>query len=134
MRVNPDQTNIICKKILATVVAILIVNVLCVSSVSAQKQELSADEAKAEIIKLGTGKKAGVRITTSDNTKIKGWLSFAGEDHFTVTADNGNSTDIKYSDVRQVKSLRPSKGLTAAVAIVVVGAAALVFLFAGTKH
>jgi hypothetical protein len=124
-----------CNKVFAIFVAVLTVNLVCVSSANAQKKDLSVDEAKATIAKLGTGPKAAVRVTLKDNKKIQGWLSSADEEHFTVTAEkSGASTDIKYSDVRQVKSLRPSKSLVALVAVAVVGGAALVFLFAGAKH
>jgi hypothetical protein len=124
-----------CKKALAIIMTVFIINLVCVSSVRAQKKEISADEAKAEIAKLGTGPKAVVRVTLKDNKKVQGWLSFAGEDHFTLTGEkSGALTDIKYSDVTRVKSLRPSKGaLVAGVAggLALVG---VIFLFAGAKH
>src|SRR5260370_27140883 len=123
------------KKALAIIISALTLNLVCVSSVMAQQKELSADEAKAEIAKLGTGQKALVRVTVKDDKKVQGWLSFAGEGHFTVAAEkSGALTDIQYSDVKQVKSLRPSKGLIAVVGVACLGAAVLVFLFAGAKH
>ena len=129
MSVNPYPTNIMCRKILATVVALFIVNLICIPSL-AQKKQLSVDEAKAEIAKLGTGPKAVVRITLKDNKKIQGSLTFAGDDHFTVTDEkSGALTDIKYLDVKQIKSLKPSTGLKVGLwAAVVVGSVLLLAL------
>ena len=121
-----------CKKAIAIIIAALTLNLVCVSSVRAQKKEFSADEAKAEIAKLGTGPKAIVRITLKDNKKMQGWLSFAGEDHFTLTSEkSGALTDIKYSDVARVKSLKPSKGAVVAGVVGGLALGVLIFLFAG---
>ena len=124
-----------CRKIVATVAGILTVNLICVSSLTAQKKELSADEVRAEIGKLGTGPKAVVRVTLKDNKKVQGWLSFAGADHCTVTAEkSGALTDIKYSEVASVKSLKPSKGALIAAVAGGLSLAVVIFLFAGAKH
>ena len=101
-----------------------------VEQVTAQKKGLSADEAKAEIAKLGTGPKSVVRVTLKDDRKVQGWLSFAGEDHFTLTTEkSGALTDIKYSDVARVKSLKPSKGAVIAVTVGGLALSLLIFLF-----
>lgn len=123
------------KKLLAIVVAVFMANLVCISSVNAQKKALSGDEVKAKIAKLGTGPKAVVRVTLQDKTKVQGWVSAVTDDHFTVTDEkSGAGTTIAYADVREVKSLRPSKGaliagVSGGVALVVV-----IFLFAGAKH
>jgi hypothetical protein len=123
------------KKALAIIMTGFIINLVCVSSVRAQKKDLSTDEAKAEIAKFGTGPKAIVRVTLKDNKKVQGWLSFAGEDHFTLTGEkSGALTDIKYSDVTRVKSLRPSKGALVAGVAGGLALAVVIFLFAGAKH
>jgi hypothetical protein len=122
-----------CRRIFVVVVAMLILKFFCMPQGMAQGN--STDEIKAKLSKLGTGPKAEVRVTLKDNKKIQGWLSSIADDHFTVNeVKSGTVTTIPYADVKTVKSLRPSKGLTAGVALVVIGAAALVFLFAGAKH
>ena len=124
-----------CQKALAIIIAALTLNLVCASSTLAQKKGLSADEAKAEIAKLGTGPKAVVRVTLKDDKKVQGWLSLAGEDHFTLTGEkSGALTDIKYSDVARVKSLRPSKGALVAGVAGGLALAVVIFLFAGAKH
>ena len=118
------------KKALAIIMTVFAINLVCVSSVRAQKKELSADEAKAEIAKLGTGPKVVVRVTLKDDKKVQGWLSFAGEDHFTITDEkSGALTDIKYSDVARVKSLKPSKGALVAGVVGGLALSVLIFLF-----
>jgi hypothetical protein len=123
------------KKLLAISIIALILNFFCVSSATAQSKELTVDEAKAAVAKLGTGPKAMVRVTLKDKKRVQGWLSSAGEDHFTVTNEkSGTLTDINYSEMTEVKSLKPSKSLIAVGAVAVVGTAVLIFLFAGAKH
>lgn len=123
------------KKLLLVGIGGLMANLICVHPVNAQKAALSVDEVKTKIVKLGTGPKAVVRVTLVDGKKIQGWVSSLADDRFTVTDEkSGAVTTIAYSEVKQVKSLRPSKGLTAVVAVAVVGAAALVFLLAGAKR
>jgi hypothetical protein len=124
-----------CKKALAIVIAVLTFNFVCASWATAQTKVLSADEAKAEIAKLGTGPKAIVRVTLTDGRKVRGWLSLAAEDHFAVSNEkSGALTDIKYSEVAGVKSLRPTKGAMVAAVAGVFAVAAVIFLFAGAKH
>jgi hypothetical protein len=124
-----------CQKALAIIIAALTLNLVCASSTLAQKKGLSADEAKAEIAKLGAGPKAVVRVTLKDDKKVQGWLSLAGEDHFTLTDEkSGALSDIKYSDVARVKSLRPSKGALVAGVAGGLALAVVIFLFAGAKH
>jgi lipoprotein-anchoring transpeptidase ErfK/SrfK len=123
------------KKLVLVAIAALVANLIFVHSVSAQKTALSVDRVKAKIVKLGTGPKAVVRVTLVDGKKIQGWVSSQADDRFTLTDEkSGVATTLAYSDVKEVKSLKPSKGLVAAVAVAVVGAAALVFLFAGSKR
>ena len=124
------------KKLLSLLIAGLLVNAISPSPAHAQSGEsLSPDKAKAEVAKLGTGPKAVVRVTLTDNKKVQGWLSFAGEDHFTITSEkDGALTDIKYSDVTRVKSLRPSKGALVAGIAGGLALSVVIFLFAGAKR
>jgi hypothetical protein len=124
-----------CRKIISTVITIVILNLICSSGVLAQRTGLSPDEVKTQIAKLGTGPKAVVRITLNDKRKMQGWLALVAEDHFSLTDEKtGSVNEIRYADVSSVKSLKPSKSAIAVGAMAVIGAAALIFLFAGAKH
>jgi hypothetical protein len=124
-----------CRKIISTVIAILTVNLVCSSEAFAQTRTLTADEAKVQISRLGTGPKVVVRVTLKDKRKMQGWLSLTADDHFSLTEEKtGNVTDVNYADVAAIKNLKPSKGLIAIGAVVGIGTAAAIFFFAGAKH
>jgi hypothetical protein len=121
-----------CRKIISTVVTILAVNLLCVTLVPAQNRNLSSDEAKAQISKLGTGPKARVDVKLRDGTKLTGYVSERQDDYFIVTdAKTGNATKVAYAEVIQVKARKNSSGakilirglalLAGVIAVIVIG-------------
>ena len=135
MRADANSKKGVCRKTTATVIAVLTVNLICISSVTAQRNELSAADARMEIAKLGTGPQAVVRVILKNKKKVQGWLSFADDGHFTVTAEkSGAVTSIKYSDVSSVKNLKPSRGALVAGIAGGLSLAVVIFLFAGAKH
>lgn len=70
-----------------------------------------AETARASIARLGTGKDARVAVKLRDNTKVKGYVSEAGGDSFTIIdAKTGVSRRVAYADVRQVS--RQGNGLS----------------------
>lgn len=120
---------------IAMFVAISLGNLICVSHGMAQGATQARNDAKARIAALGSGPKASVRITLRDGKKVQGWISEAADEQFAITNEKtGAITTIAYAEVKDVKSLKPSKSAIALGAVVVVGAAALVFFFAGAKH
>lgn len=90
---------------------------------------LLAEKARTGVAKLGVGERARVEVRLRDNTKLKGYVSEAGRDSFSVTdPKTGASQAVAYADVMKVK--KPGGGLStrtwaiiggAAVAAVVVG-------------
>ena len=95
------------------------------------KDDLLAAKARADVSKRGTGRDARVEIKLRDNTKVKGYISEAGQDSFTVTdSKTGATRTLSYADVSQVK--KQGGGLSTrtwiilgavAAAVVVVGIA-----------
>lgn len=70
---------------------------------SAQDAELAA-RARADISRLGTGEKARVEVRLRDDTRLKGYVSAAGTDSFTLTnRETGASQTVAYADVSKVK-------------------------------
>lgn len=64
-----------------------------------------AAKVKANIQKRGTGKDVRVQVKLKNGTKLKGHVSQFNEDRFVVTNDaTGSSTEVLYSETRQVKS------------------------------
>lgn len=59
----------------------------------------------------GTGEKARVNVGMLNGTKVKGFISQAGDDSFTLTDSKTKQTStLAYGDVTQVKGAGLSKG------------------------
>jgi hypothetical protein len=59
---------------------------------------------KANVTRRGTGEKARVNVKMLNGTKMKGFISQAGEDSFTLTDSKTKQTStLAYSDVARVK-------------------------------
>jgi hypothetical protein len=82
-----------------------------------------AQEARIKVLKLGVGERARVEVKLRDETKLKGYVSAAGTDSFTVTdARTGAITVVAYGDVVRVK--RPGNGLSTMTKVLIGGAVA----------
>ncbi|HEX9919653.1 MAG TPA: hypothetical protein VGA87_10825 [Pyrinomonadaceae bacterium] len=74
-------------------------------------------------MKLGIGERARVEVKLRDDSRLKGYVSAAGADSFTVTdAKTGASTVLAYRDVAQVK--KPGNGLSTMTKVLIGGAVA----------
>jgi hypothetical protein len=59
---------------------------------------------RMDVFKLGVGKKAQVDVKLRDNSKVKGYISEATDDAFTVVnSTNGSNQRIAYAGVANVK-------------------------------
>jgi len=87
-----------------------------------------AKKIKAKVAKMGTGEKAKAKIKLRSGEKLKGYISSAGENDFTITdKKTGQSKTIAYSDVDEIKKPGLSQGMKIAliVGIAVVATAAI---------
>ena len=86
-------------------------------------QESSATQkAREKVRTMGTGSNAKVEVKLNDGVKLKGYISAATDDSFTLAdAKTGSSQDIKYSEVTQVK--KSGGGLSSRGWIIIAGAA-----------
>ena len=123
------------KKFLSLALVVLLINLVGVSPVYAgskeEKQARFAERVKMGILKLGTGTDARVEVKLRDKTKLKGYISEAGEDSFIVVdAKMGVATTVAYPQVKQVKGHNLSTGgriaLSVGLAIALLLAVALV--------
>lgn len=110
------------KKLLSLMLAILLMHVGLAQSVaagtSAEKEAKFAEKVKAGIAKLGTGTEARIEVKLRDKTKLKGYISEAGADSFTVVDEkSGAATQVTYSQVKTVKGNNLSKGVGIAIAV-----------------
>jgi hypothetical protein len=104
---------------------VLIAAALGVHSIQAQTGQASStnEAARAGIERLGVGQQARAEITLRDKKKLKGYVSAASADSFTITdRKTGASQTIAYADVLTVK--RPHNGIKTRTWIIIAGAAA----------
>ena len=83
----------------------LMLTALGLQSIHAQTgKDAEAEKARIKVHKMGIGRDARVEVKLRDNTKLKGYISHAGEHAFTVTdAKTGTAQTLAYGDVMQVK-------------------------------
>lgn len=104
------------------------------ASTKAEKEAQFVEKVKAGINTLGTGPEARVEVRLRDKRKLKGYVSEAAEDHFTVVdAKTGVATAVPYPQVKVVKGNNLSEGAKAAIFLGIVAAAIIgsVIIFAG---
>jgi hypothetical protein len=81
-----------------------------------------ADKARVKIQRTGLGRGARVEVKLLNNTKLKGYVSSANQDSFTVTdSKTGTPTTVAYADVAQVN--KPGSGLSPLTWGIIAGAA-----------
>lgn len=89
---------------------------------------------KAEVAKRGTGEKARVKIKLLSGNEVKGFISQAGANIFTVTDEkSGQQTEISYGEVSKVKGRGLSTGAKIGI-FAAIGVGALVILAAAVAH
>jgi hypothetical protein len=102
------------KKCLALTLMMLVFNLgagLVLAGAQARKDARRAAQIKGEIARRGTGHNVRVRIKLRDGTKLKGYISQAGENDFVIRDDeSGTSKTVAYGDVTQVKGKGLSTG------------------------
>lgn len=122
------------KKILTMTLAGLLMQAVCVQSVSAaskaEKQAQRTEKVRAGILKLGVGTDARVAIKLRDDVKLAGYVSDASDDSFVVTdLKTRTATTVAYGDVTQVKGHHLGTGAKIAIGIGIGVGATLLWLF-----
>jgi hypothetical protein len=86
----------------------------------------AVEKVKQKVAKIGTGAKARVTVRKKDGAKVKGFISDAGADDFTVRdRDTGQPTTILYADVAKVDDNRGHSTVKNVLIGVGIGAGAL---------
>lgn len=95
----------------------------------AQEATRAAEEARSTVQRLGAGTKTRVEVRLQDGTRLRGPVSAAGEDTFTITdSKTGQPRTVAYADVARVKK---SGGGLSARSWVIIGAAAAAAVIVG---
>lgn len=112
------------RTLLSLVLVVLLMQGLSAAPVIAAQVNNDAqaiEKVRAKVAKIGTGDKARVTVKRKDGTKIKGNITQAGADDFTVRDKKTNdTTTISYRDVAKVEDNRgqsDSKNIFTAIAL-----------------
>ena len=80
---------------------------VAVTRVDARPTQMTVDQAKIAVAKVGLGEKARATITLKNGTKIKGYVSRADENDFVIRDRKTDTpTTINYVDVAKVQKDR----------------------------
>lgn len=110
--------------------------VLCTSAApafaaQANRDAQAVEKIKEKVARVGTGAKARVTVKMKSGQKIKGFISQAGSDDFTVRDRNtGEPTVISYNDVQKVDDNRGHSTMRNVLIGVGIGAGALITVLA----
>src|SRR5947209_7007708 len=110
------------KKVLSLVLGFLVVNLLCAvpaaGKTAADEKAAQAAKVKAGIARLGTGPQARVEVKLRDGTRLKGYVSELGDDHFVLMdSKTGTPVAVVYAQVKQTKGNNLSTGVKIAIVV-----------------
>jgi len=123
------------KKILCVIVAGVLLSVAGVTPAYAgSKEDRLAEKVKEGISKLGTGPAARIEVKLLDKTKLKGYVSEAGEQSFVIVDEKtGATSTVPYSQVQQAKGNNLSKAAKIAIGVGVIILPIAIALFFATR-
>lgn len=91
----------------------------------------SIEKTRIKVEKIGLGEKAKVKVTLKDNRILKGYISAANSDSFTVAdSKNGSPETVSYADVKNVS--KRSGGLSPLTWGIIGGVAAAAIIISVT--
>jgi hypothetical protein len=86
-----------------------------------EKATRFAEKVKEGISKVGTGAEARIEVKLWDKTKLKGYVSEAGEDSFVIVDEKtGGTSTVTYAQVKQVKGQHLSTAAEIAIGVGVI--------------
>ena len=92
-----------------------------------EKQTRFAEKVKANVLRLGTGESARVKVKLRDQAKLEGYISDAGAETFTITnRKTGVATTVAYPQVKSVQGNNLSTGAKIAIGVGI--AATIIFI------
>lgn len=125
MKFDPEGSLAMLRRSLALMIAVILwSSVLGCQPARAQARGATqaASTARAAVQKLGVGSQARVEAKLQDGTKLRGSVSSAGEDTFSITdPKTGSSRTVAYAEVARVKE--PGRGFWARASVIALAAA-----------
>jgi hypothetical protein len=102
------------------------VNAAPVLAAQGNNDAQAIEKVRLKVAKIGVGEKARATVRMKNGTKIKGFISQAGQDDFTIRDRNtGEPTTVSYRDVIKVEDNRGHSTLRNVLIGVGLGAGAL---------
>jgi hypothetical protein len=126
------------KKVCSVVLSTLLLQAAVVpafAATKAEKESKRAEKVRTQLVKLGTGADARIRVELRDKTRLEGFVSEAGADTFAVTDGAGKTTTVGYGQVSKAKGNNLSTGAKIGIGIGIgVGATLLILWLYVVTH
>ena len=125
------------KALSAALLVLVIATTATVGSAQSRTQDDTPgpEKIRAEVAKLGTGKRARAEVIFKDDRKLKGYIGEISENSFTlVDPKRGTVTTISYDEVRQVKNRNHDGRHLAFAGAAVVGTVVLALVLATSSR
>jgi hypothetical protein len=120
------------KKLCSLVLSALLLQAAAVpafAATSAEKEAKRAEKVRTQLVKLGTGADARVRLVLRDKTKLEGFVSQSDADTFAVTDREGRTTTVGYGQVNKAQGHNLSTGAKIAIGAGIGAAVVLIILW-----
>lgn len=119
------------RKLVTLLLVTLVINVggvrLAYADSKEEKHARFAEKIKANVLKLGSGESARVKVKLRDQPKLEGYISAAGEETFTVTnPKTGAASTVAYAQVKSIQGNNLSTGAKIAIGVGI--AATIIFI------
>jgi hypothetical protein len=85
------------------------------AATSAEKEAKRAEKVRTQLVKLGTGADARIKLVLRDKTRLAGFVSEVGADTFAVTDRTGKTTTVDYGQVSKAQGNNLSTGAKVAI-------------------
>ena len=120
------------KKVCSLVLSALLLQAAAVpafAATSAEKEAKRAEKVRTQLVKLGTGADARIKVELRDRTRLAGFVSEAGASTFAVTDRAGKTTTVEYSQVGKAQGHNLSTGAKVAIGIGIGAGVTLLIFF-----
>ncbi len=119
------------KKSVTLLLVALVINLggvrLAYADSKEEKHARFTEKIKANVLKLGSGESARVKVKLRDQPKLEGYISEAGAETFTVTnPKTGSATTVAYEQVKSIQGNNLSTGAKIAIGVGI--AATIIFI------
>ena len=120
------------KKVCSLVLSALLLQAAAIpafAATSTEKEAKRAEKMRTQLVKLGTGADARVKLILRDKAKLEGFVSEAGADTFAVTDRAGKTTTVGYEQVSRARGHNLSTGAKIGLGVGIGVAVTLIILW-----